>query len=127
MTNNDRTYGARYNMSTIVGHLDSWCLSKVWHESEDKPTNSEAAAKVDDNESENQLEVELRIYPGNHQREGRETVTKLKINILNGYKTWNVGPNLVFPFCQPFFWFEPGGVVRGFEEIRGCFPDEFEM
>ena len=47
------------------------------NESEDKPTNSEAAAKVDDNESENQLEVELRIYPGNHQREGRETVTKL--------------------------------------------------
>ena len=42
--------------------------------------------------------------------------------------TGNVGPNLVFPFCQPFFWFEPGGgVVRGFEEIRGCFPDEFEM
>ena len=35
--------------------------------------------RSDDNESENQLEVELRIYPaGNHQREGRETVTKLK-------------------------------------------------
>ena len=33
--------------------------------------------------------------------------------------TGNVGQNLVFPFCHPFFWFEPGGgVVRGFDQMN---------
>ena len=45
------------------------------------------------------------------------------------YRTWNMGPNLVFfPSGSIIFvWLQRGGVLSVCEEDRGCFPEEPEM